>query len=177
LTELDLLPIRVPDARVAISPLISTPSRTHLSAGKLEFIVFRWDLTSSAPERVTVRVVAQVVRALKFDSEGKAITTNVEDAWIVRNNSYQTRVAPVASNPEMILIRPDTPDFTFELGRYALVLKGVGYDFTLDGPLTDSADCLERTDALNFPVYTECRKLSGCIIRIGNFLIHEVAKP
>jgi hypothetical protein len=96
---------------------------------------------------------------LKFDPEGKAITTNVEDAWVVRNNSYQMRVAPVASNPEMILIRPDTPDFALAPGRYALVLKGVGYDFTLDGPLTDSAHCLERTDALNVPVYTECRKL------------------
>jgi hypothetical protein len=159
LTELDLLPIRVPDSRVAISPLISTPSRTHLPAGKLEFIVFRRDLASSAPERVIVRVVAQVVRALKFDPEGKAITTNVEDAWVVRNNSYQMRVAPVASNPEMILIRPDTPDSALAPGRYALVLKGVGYDFTLDGPLTDAAHCLERTDALNVPVYTECRSL------------------
>ncbi len=106
-----------------------------------------------------VRVVAQVVRALKFDPGGKAITTKVEDAWVIRSNSYQMRVAPVANNPEMILIRPDPSDFAFSPGRYALVLKGVAYDFTLDGPLTDAAHCLERTDALDLPVYTECRSL------------------
>ena len=42
--------------------------------------------------------------------------------------------------------------------RYALALKGVGYDFTVDGPVTDIASCLERTDALGAPIYTECRK-------------------
>jgi len=40
-----------------------------------------------------------------------------------------------------------------------LVLKGVGYDFTVDGATTDIAHCLERTEALNAPVYSECRKL------------------
>jgi hypothetical protein len=159
LTELDLLPIRVPDQRVAISPLISAPSKTHLPAGKLEFIIFRRDLANSAPDRVMVRVVAQIVRALKFDPAGKAITSKVEDAWVVRSNSYQMRVAPIAGNPEMILIRPDPPDFAFSPGRYALVLKGAAYDFTLDGVLTDAAHCLERTDALDLPVYTECRSL------------------
>jgi hypothetical protein len=69
------------------------------------------------------------------------------------------RVAPVPDNPEMILIRPDPPDLVFPAGRYALVIKNVAYDFTLDGPLTDTAHCLERTDALSGPVYTECRKL------------------
>lgn len=68
------------------------------------------------------------------------------------------RVAPVADNPEMILIRPDA-DVTLSAGRYALVVKGVAYDFIVDGPLTDPAHCLERTDALNAPVYTECRNL------------------
>ena len=38
LTELELLPMRVPDQRVAISPAISTPSRTHLPTGKLGFV-------------------------------------------------------------------------------------------------------------------------------------------
>jgi hypothetical protein len=68
------------------------------------------------------------------------------------------RVAPLGDNPEMIVIRSDPADFVFPAGRYALVLKGVGYDFTVDGPVTDLAHCLERTDALDFPVYTECRK-------------------
>jgi hypothetical protein len=159
LTELDLLSMRVPDPRIAISPVISTPSRTHLPTGKLEFVIFRRDLVNNAPDRVMVRVVAQVARALTFDAAGKALMTNIEDAWVVRNNSYPMRVAPVANNPEMILLRPDPPDFELPAGRYALVLKGAAYDFTLDGPITDTAHCLERTDALASAVYTECRNL------------------
>ena len=69
------------------------------------------------------------------------------------------KVAPLGDNPEMIVIRPDPANFVFPAGRYALVLKGVGYDFTVDGPVTDTAHCLERTDALNVPIYSECRKL------------------
>jgi hypothetical protein len=157
LTELDLLPIKVPDPRVAISAPISTPSRAHLQIGQLQFVVFRRDLASDAPDRVSVRVVAQVVRALTFDSAGKPTVAKVEDSWVVRGSSYQMRVAPVPDNPEMILIRPEHAEFVFPAGRYALVLKNVAYDFTLDGPITDTAHCLERTDALNSPIYTECR--------------------
>jgi hypothetical protein len=157
LTELDLLPIKVPDQRIAISTTISTPSRAHLPIGQLQFVVFRRDLASDAPDRVAVRVVAQVARTLTFDPAGKAIVTDVKDTWVVRGSSYQMRVAPVPDNPEMILIRPEHAEFVFPAGRYALVLKNVAYDFTLDGPITDTAHCLERTDALNSPIYTECR--------------------
>jgi hypothetical protein len=157
LTELDLLPIKVPDQRVAISAPISTPSRAHLPIGQLEFVVYRRDLASDAPDRVAVRIVAQVMRALTFDSAGKPKVTKVDDSWVVRGNSYQMRVAPVPDNPEMILIRPEHAEFVFPAGRYALVLKNVAYDFTLDGPITDAAHCLERTDALNSPIYSECR--------------------
>jgi hypothetical protein len=157
LTELELLPMRVPDQRVAISPAISTPSRTHLPAGKLEFVLFRRDLANTALDQVAVRVIAQVVRALTFDPGGKPTTAKIPDTWVVRGNAYQMRVAPVPENPEMITIRPDPPDFIFPAGRYALVLKGAAYDFTIDGPTTDAAHCLERTDALVAPIYTECR--------------------
>jgi hypothetical protein len=157
LTELDLLPIKVPDQRIAISTTISTPSRAHLPIGQLQFVVFRRDLASDAPDRVAVRVVAQVARTLTFDPAGKAIVTDVKDTWVVRGSSYQMRVAPVPDNPEMILIRPEHAEFIFPAGRYALVLKNVAYDFTLDGPIADTAHCLERTDALNSPIYSECR--------------------
>ncbi len=157
LTELELLPMRVPDPRVAISPVISAPSRTHLPVGNLEFVLFRRDLANAAPDRVMLRVIARVVRALKFDSGGKPMTTTIDDAWVVRSNSYQMRVAPIGGNPEMILIHPDPPDLVLPAGRYALVLKGSAYDFTLDGRNADTAHCLERTDALVSPIYTECR--------------------
>ena len=159
LTELGQLPIKVPDPRVAISAPITVPSQAHLSSGQFQFVVFRRDLKDNAPDRVSVRVVAQVMRALTFDNKGHAKTTDVEQSWVIRNHSYQMRVAPIGDNPEMIVIRSDPADFVFPAGRYALVLKGVGYDFTVEGKVTDLAHCLERTDALNAPVYSECRKL------------------
>jgi hypothetical protein len=156
LIELESLSMKVPDPRVAISPAISTPSRTHLPAGKLEFILFRRDLASAAPDRATLRVIARVVRALKFDS-GKPTITGIDDTWVIRSNAYPMRVAPIADNPEMILIRPDSTNLVLPAGRYALVLKGTAYDFTLDGQNADTAHCLERSDALGSPVYSECR--------------------
>ncbi len=159
LTELEQLPIKVPDSRVAISAEISMPSRTHVSMGRVQFVAFRRDLMNNAPDRVSVRIVARVARALTFDARGVAKVANIEQSWVIRGNSYQMRVAPLADKPEMIVIRPDPTDFVFPAGRYVLVLKGVGYDFTVDGPQTDAAHCLERTDALNAPIYSECRRL------------------
>jgi hypothetical protein len=156
LTMLDALPLKVPDPRVAISALITTPSHAHFPVGPLQFVVFRRGLATDAPDRVSLRVVAQVARALTFDATGKPSVTNVDQSWVVRSNSYQMTVAPVADNPEMILIRPDPPELLLPAGRYALVLKDGAYDVTLDGPISDSAHCLERTDALDTPIYTEC---------------------
>jgi hypothetical protein len=156
LVELEALSMKAPDPRVAISPTISSPSRTHLPAGRLEFILFRRDLANSAPDKATIRVIARVVRALKFDS-GKPATTDIDNTWLMRSNSYSMRVAPMADHPEMILIRPDPNDLNLPAGRYALVLKGTAYDFTLDGPNPDTAHCLERTDALGSAFYSECR--------------------
>lgn len=161
LTELDQLPIKPPDQRVAISAAIATASRAHLPFGPFQFVVFRRDLATNAPDRVSVRIVAEVTRALTFNSEGNAKVANIEQSWVIRSNSYQMRVAPVADNPEMIAIRPEPADFVFPPGRYALVLKGVAYDFDVDGPVTDQTHCLERTDALNTPIYTECRNRSA----------------
>lgn len=158
LTSLDLFPLKIPDPRIAISATISTPSQAHVPAGPLEFVVYRRDLANDAPDRVSIRVVAQIMRALTFDPAGKAAYTKVEPTWVVRSNSYQMNVAPAADSPEMIVIRPDQADFALPAGRYALVLKKEAYDFTLDGPVRDAAHCLERTDALGGAVYSECRK-------------------
>jgi hypothetical protein len=157
LTDLATLPIKVPDPRVAISAAISTPSPTALPDGKLQFVAFRRDFRNNAPDRVTVRVVARVMKTLTFDVKGKASTADVEGSWAVRSNAYQMRVAPMGDNPEMIVIEPESPDFTFPPGRYAMVLQGNAYDFSVAGPITDMAQCLERTDALDVPVYSECR--------------------
>jgi hypothetical protein len=157
LIELDSLPIRVPDPRIAVSAAISAPSRAHLPSGQLQFIVFKRDLINNAPDKASLRVVARVVRALTFDPKGKAKFADVDATWVVRGNSYIMKVAPIANNPEMIVIRPENADFVFPAGRYALVLQNSAHDFTVDGSAKDAAHCLERTDALNAPVYTECR--------------------
>jgi hypothetical protein len=157
LIELDGLPIKVPDPRIAISSEISTPSQAHLASGHLKFIIFRRDLISNAPDHADLRVVARIERALTFNSKGKPTVKDVADSWVVRGNSYPMRVGPVAQNQEMVLIQTEDPDFIFPAGRYALVFKTFAYDFSIDGPLTDQSHCLERTEAVNAPVYTECR--------------------
>lgn len=158
LSELSLAMERAPDKRIAMSTPISEPSRTKLPDGKVRFILFRRDLVGNAPERIDVRVVARVARALKFDAKGKPNFTSVPDSWNIRNISYEMRVRPVPDNPEMLLVQSEKPDFELSPGRYVLILKEQPYDFTVEGKITDAAQCLERTDAMNGSFYSECQK-------------------
>jgi hypothetical protein len=158
LSELAALQERVPDKRIAMSTPVTEPSRTTLPDGKARFILFRRELAGNAPERVDVRVVARVTRALTFDSKGKPGFSPVSDAWNIRNISYEFRVRPIAGNPEMLLVQSEKPDFALPAGRYILVVKDQGYDFTVAGKVTDVAQCLERTDAANGSFYSECQK-------------------
>jgi hypothetical protein len=158
LSELHLLQEQVPDKRVAMSTPINQPSRTILPDGKAKFVVFRRDLAGNAPDRIEIRVVARVARALTFDGKGKPNFLPVSDAWNIRNVSYEFRVRPIAGNPEMLLVQPENPDFVLPSGRYVLVLATQGYDFTVAGKMTDLAQCLERTDAANGAFYSQCQK-------------------
>jgi hypothetical protein len=159
LSELVALSTQVPDKRIAVSTPVNQPSMTTLPDGKAKFIVFRRDLVGNAPERIEVRVVARVVRALTFDAKGKPSLLPVTDTWSIRNVSYEFRVRPVPGNPEMLLVQPEKADFTLPPGRYVLALKGQGYDFTVGGGVTELAQCLERTEAANGAFYSECQKL------------------
>jgi hypothetical protein len=158
LIELEPLVGRVPDKVFMTSP-ISTPSRIRLADGRVGFIVFRRDVANSPPDRIAVRVVAKIKQSLKFARTGKAETARLDDVWTVRNISYDFRVAPIRENPEMLLLRPENPEFEFAPGRYALVVKGQAYDFTVAGEITETAQCLERTEAANGTFYSECRTL------------------
>ena len=158
LSELSALPGRVPDRRIAISPTIDTPSRTTLSDGRISFILFRRDLATSAPERLEVRVMARITRALSFDRTGKARAEPVEDIWAIRNFYHEFRVAPLPENSEMLIVRSEAQDFVLPAGRYALVIKGQGYEFTIAGPVNDAKQCLERIEAANGSFYAECRQ-------------------
>ena len=158
LYELDALPGRMPDQRIFMSALITKPSHTIIPDGHVSFVAFRRDLATSAPDRVSVRVIAKVMRALTINAGGKAQLASVDDAWAIRNVAYDFRVAPLPENPEMIVLRPERSDFVLSAGRYAMVLNGVSYDFTVAGDITDAVQCLERTVASNGTFYVECRK-------------------
>jgi hypothetical protein len=160
LSELAPLPVRVPDQRVFMSAPITAPSRTTLPDGKVAFIAFRRDLATDAPEKVSIRVVARVVRTLTFNPKGgKATYKKVDAEWAVRGNSYEYTVAPLAGRADMVILRPASDSFVLPAGRYALVLKGQGYDFNVDGPMTELAHCIESAETTNGPIYSECRTL------------------
>jgi hypothetical protein len=42
-------------------------------------------------------------------------------------------------------------------GRYALAFGGFGYDFSVAGPVTAPAQCMERAETVNGMIYSECR--------------------
>jgi hypothetical protein len=161
LSELHLLGLQVPDKRIAMSSPLSEPSRTVIPDGKAKFILYRRDLAAAAPDRLDLRVVARVTRALTFDDNGKPVITPVSDAWNIRNLSYEFRVRPIPENPEMLLVQSENPDFTLPAGRYVLDLKTQAYDFSVAGKVTDPRQCLERTDAANGVFYSDCPKPKG----------------
>jgi hypothetical protein len=159
LFELEPLVGRVPDPRIFMSPVITKPSQTVLPNGQVTFIVFRRDIASSAPDRVTVRAIAKIARDLTFSKAGRPTTTRVDDAWAIRNVSFDYQVAPSPDNREMIQIKPENEAFRLSPGRYGLVINGLAYDFTVEGRVTELAQCLERTEAANGTFYAECRAL------------------
>jgi len=158
LIELEALPGKVPDQRIFMSAAIKNASRTLLPDGRVAFIAFRRDILASAPDRVAVRVIARIARAMTFNSTGSASVTPAGDEWAIRGTAYELRVAPVTENSEMLMFRSEDPEFALPGGRYGLVLKGQAFDFTVAGAVTEPSHCLERTEAANGTFYSECRK-------------------
>jgi len=97
-----------------------------------------------------------VAREMTFRG-GQAVTADVYGSWRIRANSYDFDVTALNDARDLAAIFPDTPDFAFPAGRYALVLRGQAYDFTVDGAITTAAQCLERVESVNGAVYSECR--------------------
>jgi hypothetical protein len=156
LSELEALPVRVPDPKVFMSTLIKAPSRTILPDGRIVFIVYRRDIATSAPDRVAIRAIAKIKRAMTYTA-GRPSTAILDDQWAIRSTSYEFRVAPLSESSEMLVIRPELFEFVLPAGRYGLVLKGQAYDFTVAGSITEAAQCLERIEAANGAFYSECR--------------------
>lgn len=155
LTELEPLPINVPDPRVALSAEITKSDAFEMADAKPAFILFRRDLLNNAPQKVTLRVVARMVRETKV-VDGKAKVTDVEGSWRIRNVTRELNVAPVPGQPEMIIARVDD-NAPLDAGRYALVLNRVGYEFTIKGPPKSLDFCLEGFETANGTVFTQCR--------------------
>lgn len=156
LQELKPLPGRIPDRRVAMSAAISGASQTILANGNARFVVFRRDAATSAPDNAEVRVIAKVTRAMGVDASGKAVVTPAQDSWVVRNISLPYKTGPVDGHQEMYLVQSENTDAWLPPGRYALVIKGQGYDFAVDGAVTDPRQCVERVDAVNGAFYSPC---------------------
>jgi hypothetical protein len=156
LFELEPLPIKVPDPRVLVSAEITKPSNVTTPGENLAFVIFRRDLVNSAPQTVTVRVVARVQRATKFVGGEPAIVP-LEGIWRIRSKAYDFKVSPLEGRGEMVVIQPHS-GFVFAPGRYALVLNGVGYDFTVAGAVTAPEQCLEQVEVVNGVALSECPK-------------------
>jgi hypothetical protein len=152
LTELEPLPVEVPAPRARVSAEITRPSRATLPANTLAFVVFRKNVANDAPASVTAHVVGRVTRATTFVNL-KAKVTPLEASWRIRDKSYELKVSPVDGSREMFVVQPDA---VLPAGRYALVLNGYGYDFTVAGPITALEQCLEQTQVTNGILVTEC---------------------
>lgn len=158
LYELELLPGRTPDLRVTVSPAILTPSKTILPDGHVKFVVYRRDSATNAADHAEIRVVARVAQEMNFDKSGKPALSKINDTWVIRNISIPFRTAPKRDNPDMYEVQSENPETALTPGRYALVIKGQAYDFSVAGEVTDRKQCLERLAATNGQFYSECQK-------------------
>jgi hypothetical protein len=75
---------------------------------------------------------------------------------VIRNISISYRTAPKKGEPDMYEVQSENPETALAPGRYALVLKGQAYDFSIAGTITDPKHCLERLAATNGQFYSEC---------------------
>jgi hypothetical protein len=156
LYDLQMLQGRAPDPRIAVSAAITKPSETILPNGHVRFIVFRRDAPGAASDVVEVRVIARVKQAMTF-AAGKPVVASGGDTWVIRNVAVPFRAAPLKDDPQMYEVRAREPDGELSAGRYVLVVRGQAFDFTVEGKITDKAQCLERLAAANGVFYSECQ--------------------
>lgn len=158
LAELQLLPGRAPDIRVAVSAALKVPSQTVLQNGHPKFIVFRRDASPNAADRAEVRIIAKVTREFSAEAAGKKPDES-DATWVIRNVSFPFRSSPLPDSPEMYELHSEDPALELPPGRYALLLKGQAYDFTVKGDITDPRQCIERIVVTSGILYTDCKKL------------------
>ena len=86
LIELNPVATAPVDPRLKTVVQITQPGATRLATGLLKFVVYRRDLIVGAPEKVSIRVVATLARATKFDGAGTVVTVPQRETWIDRKS-------------------------------------------------------------------------------------------
>lgn len=158
LITLDKVPTEAVDPRKPNLRQITAPSRSVFPDGRVSFSIYQRDLANSAPITVPIRFASTIASTMKFGPGGTLVTVRPEvETWLIHTAGFDFRVLPVQENQEMILIRPDDPDFVLPPGRYVMLLNDQPYDFTVAGKVTDSRACVEGTVTNRGPVFYECR--------------------
>jgi hypothetical protein len=158
LINLEKVPTDAVDPRKPNLRQITAPSRSVFPDGRVAFTVYQRDLAGSAPITVPVRFASTIASTMRFGPGGTLVTVRPEvETWLIHTAGFDFRVLPVPDNQEMILIRPDNPDFVLPAGRYVLILNDQPYDFSVAGTVTDPRACVEGAATNRGPVFYECR--------------------
>ena len=158
LIELEQVAATPVDPRTPDQLQIVKPGRIVSATAKLAFVAFRPDLAANAPEKVSVRIAARIAHTMSFNSAGMAVVTApATDTWLIRNQGYDLRATPMRENAEMVMLRPENPEFAFPPGRYELMIGGQAYDFVIAGEVSDAAHCVEGVVTVRGPAFYECK--------------------
>jgi hypothetical protein len=158
LIELEQVQATPVDPRTPDQLQIVKPGRIVSATAKLSFVVFRPDLSSNPPEKVSVRIAARIAHTMNFNSAGKAVvTTPATDTWLIRDQGYNLRATPMRESAEMVMLRLENTEFAFPPGRYELMLGGQAYDFVIAGEVTDLAHCVEGVVTVRGLAFYECK--------------------
>jgi hypothetical protein len=158
LIELEQVQATPVDPRTPDQLQIVKPGRIVSATAKLSFVVFRPDLVSNPPEKVSVRIAARIAHTMNFNSAGKAVVTApATDTWLIRDQGYDLRATPMGASAEMVMLRLENPEIAFPPGRYELMLGGQAYDFVIAGEVTDLGHCVEGVVTVRGLAFYECK--------------------
>jgi hypothetical protein len=154
LHELDVLPGRAPDPRIAISSIITANSRTTLPDGHVAFVIYRRDSATNAADRAEVRVVARIERESNFNKDGKQVVTAVDDIamkYLMPHRTAPRRTIRKCTKSER---KSDGP---LPLAATRLCLKALPTISVLQVRSLIPGNA-ERLVATNGRFYSECKK-------------------
>jgi hypothetical protein len=159
LIELEQVQTAPVDPRIRTQLQITKPARILIDGHRLDFVVFRRDLISTAPAKVQLRIAARIAQSMIFDTNGKPMVVKPPtDTWLIRERGWDLRVSPVRESGEMVILHTEDSDYSLSAGRYELLLGGQAYDFSIAGEVTDPAHCVEGVATPRGPVFYECKR-------------------